>query len=650
MRLERALRGQKMNFINLTEEEKIELKRHLFANLGTAGRKGFVPLGLEKLKDAVKEVARGTVMSSWEKYMVKERVMDYAEHSVRWRNDVYAEKGGWFLRNAFTTALIFIFVFSSVLVFPFNVKVVHAKATYLDDVLGDVKVVRKTSVIKGADNVVLEEGDTVITELGGFATIKFLDESLSRMGEGTSIEVKKLRREPLKPVVTNVELFLKKGRIWSRVLGLFEESTFVISTSVVAAEAGRKAAFDLVSDDEKTEVSVFDNVVEVSQKNDNSKSKVLIAGYKAEAKDMILDNVTIQKLPRNDLLHTEDEWYASNLMSDEAYKNEVVEDKERNINISSDGSAINSEVVYLGDGSVFEDEEIEALRQKFLDSYKLLVNAEAQFVRGARSLGISGLKKFKNAVAQILGQMDEINKRDPLYAGMLRALMQEKVSLQLNDFASFLPGDRLYHAKEALQEVEIMLAETEMAKITVRLKQAEGMLFEIQELLNEGKYNLASTLLKRYQNHTNGLSLTFSEQNVKDLNEKFVSLLERQFDQIKVLTAIEKSIIYKDLDDYHERVKLVLADVLRKFAIAMESNEAVGSEDLLLKVEDLINTYNEEEDSEDDLTPSGEENIQSGIPTDGAVSFITPSGETVAGELGILVIVAEEATAEVQSE
>lgn len=640
----------KLGEVQLSDEVKAELKQHLLSNLSANSSKGFVSLELEKLKKAIINVGNETIIPSWSRFMMRERVLEYIENSTKWNADVCGEyqgtRFGSFLKSAVTMALLFIIVVSSVLVFPFNVKVVHAKATYLDEVVGDVKIVRKTRIIKALDNALLEEGDTILTEHGGFATIKFLDESLSRLDEDTSLELRRLHREPMRPVVTNVELFIKKGRLWTRVFGIFDESSFVVNTPVMAADARKKAAFDLYSDDSKTELTVFDNVVDIkSGAGSESKSKTLIAGYKAQVTGPSLGDLKIEKIPRNEMINTENKWVGTNLVNDQVYKDELVEVKERQIDESSDKEVNDDEITYLGDGSVFPDEELESLRLKFLDGYKLLVNAEAQLVRGNRSEAVKELKKFKNVTAVVLTRMKDAGEREPVYAGLLRALMEEKIAIQLQDFASFLPGDRLYNAKETLQEVEIMIAETELDKIKIRLKQAEGMLFEVQELLEDGKYNLASTLLKRYQNHTNGLSLTFSEQNVKELKDSFVSLLERQFDHIKILTAIEKSIYYKDLEDFQERVKLVREDVLRKFVIAIENHDNAREGDLISSVRDLMEMYIEEENgNESDLVDPVLDKITDG--SDGGVNFIHPA-EVMPEGLGILVMVSEEATGEV---
>lgn len=633
--------------VDIDFEMKDALKRHLFTYIKEEKVEEFVPMGLESLGKNVGLEAKKVSIPEWAKFVLRERVLDFVETSRGWSSFGAAERGGNKFVGAIASLVLVIFVVSIVAVYPYKVPVTYAKATYLDKVSGDVVVIRQSTMMKGEVNMALKEGDQIFTKGNSFATIRFFDDSLSRMGENTNVAVKRLYREPINPVITSVELYLNEGRVWTKVINLIDKSDFSIETDNIKAGVEKKAAFDLYSMNESTELTVLDNVVKLVPKRDSMETpRTIIAGHKAQISGDTLANVRIEKLPRYDLINENSSaWVAANLSDDTAYEESLIEDKEQMIGNDGQG-ALESSIEVMGEGTVLNDEQAEAMRKNFIEAYKGLISAEALLVRGAKQEGIDGLKDFKRTTTDIIAYLPELSVRNEVEANMLHGIMQEKVSMQLKDFGSFKPGNELYRVKEALQELDIALATTDLNRVEIQLDQAEGLLLEIEGLLKDGKTNLASSLLKRYQNKINSISLRLSEDNKEQISESFMTIAERQVQQMKVLTAIDHSIIYLDHRDFRDKVRAVREDTLRKFVLALEQMGPDVPRGLMLEVKDLYDNYVDDANNEDDLINPAMDKF---VDHEYSISFISPEGNDVSEDLGVEIIKTEEATADVNA-
>ncbi|MBU0668350.1 FecR domain-containing protein [Patescibacteria group bacterium] len=599
-----------------------------------------LPAGLRRLADAIRERARAVSIPQWASVILKERILNYIEASGELKEHAVYGKSFGMLRTMTAGMLLFVFALGIVVVAPLRAPTAQAKTTYLDAISGDVMVLRKASMIKARPMMELQEGDKVLTDRNSSATIHFFEDSISRLGPDTIVQVSRLYFEPLNPVVTSVGMYVDQGKVWTRVVNLRDAARLWVDTNALRTDVKKKAAFSLESNDVKTSVSVYDNVVNVIPVNESADAgKTVIAGYKAEVTGR---DVSIEKISKVSEDEDEKVWVAANLSSDEQYKADLTVDKEEAATDAVPQSVIIASAFDIPDGG-----DAAVVRQKIEDAYKVLVTAEAQLVRGVRQEGVDGLSDFRNKVAMIVGtSLPELSKSDPLSAGILRDMLNEKINNQLKDFASFRPGDRLYRAKETLQEAEVMLAETDVAKVEIQLAQAEDALLEMQELLADNQFNLAATLLKRYQNKANKFLLTLSADNEVELSDRFASLIQRQADNIKILTSIEQSIIYRDQFAFRDQVRQVREDTLRKFIIALEQNPDEVSSDVLLQLKDLYDSYVDEDSSENDLI---EPAVSKLLNDDYQILFISPDAEGLPVEQGVIMLVPQEATPDLHS-
>ncbi|MGL5830621.1 MAG: hypothetical protein ACRCZE_00555, partial [Candidatus Altimarinota bacterium] len=107
------------------------------------------------------------------------------------------------------TFVLFVVGLGILTVSPLEMKLTKAsKWTFLEEVRGEVYVNRDGQILAVDKNFALEEGDLLITRADSFVVVRFLDDSVARLGANTSLEVKKLYVAPENMSRTQVELSL----------------------------------------------------------------------------------------------------------------------------------------------------------------------------------------------------------------------------------------------------------------------------------------------------------------------------------------------------------------------------------------------------------------------------------------------------------
>ncbi len=616
--------------------DKGKMKRHLMEGLNSNHKERFT-YTLERLIVSLKRSARSVIMPPWAKVMMKERILEYAESGVNWGTVSIQDGFGRFLQRASALLVLAVFAFGIVAVFPEKNAIIYAKESFLDQVNGEVFVKRKLEMIKAKENMRLEEGDVVVSEGDSNATIRFFDDSISRMNEHTRLKIEKLYSEPYNPTLTNVELYLENGQIWTKVVNLMSGSEFVIDTDDLRADVGKKAAFDLSAQVEGSQISVYENVVKVEPVKVTEKTKkTVVAGYKAKSEE---SGLKIEKLPRNEVLKPTNQWIAGNLDSDKQYNQSLIADVEKN--------ALNPEETTDDNLKTMNLPGAEDQISKFENAYQAFLDAESKLVAGDKEGAEVLLHEFATASEEIIAELPSLSTNDPEAAEALKTLMKEKLASQTKDLSSALPGNSLYDAKEVMQDFELAMAENEVRKAEIQLEQAGDILLEIEQLIADDKDHLASSLLKRYQNKTNGITFDLSDENMEEVKERLLPILEGQAGHMKTLTAIENSIIYRNQNELKEKVNGVREDTLRKFAVALEQMPESVPESVLYDVQDLYATYSDESGDELDIIEPVYAKLTDEKQT--GLKFIKPETAEVPSEMGIFMMVSKEGTADVSA-
>jgi len=618
----------------LSSENRDLLRKNILYAVTKNNQPEFMPASLRHLGLKVNRVAAQVSLPAVAAARIKERLFGFIE-----RNPLFGLSAAphfKYLRMALSSLLLFVFSFTAVFVMPYQVPQAYAR-TYLDEVKGDVFVSREGRLISAMAHFALQEGDKIVTKTGGLVTVHFFDDSVSRLGENTSLEIKKLYTEPMHPMVTGVQLFLKEGRLWSRVINMIDDrSEFTVETVSVRANVSKKAAFDLYVGGDVTQLAVFDNVVDIVSVDGDTAVSTVVAGYSAAIDTSQSSNIELSAIdPEDPDVQATTKWVAANMRSDRAYDRQIVTDVAANV--------LNAGTTDEANIPVLANPEIEKIKIAFLDNYSELTQAEAMFVAGDRQQGLELLRNFSSGVSDIMAQMPTIEISDAFNAGILRNLMNEKIAVQLKDLSTFVPGDKLYAVKDALREVELMMAADDAQSVQIKLSQAESKLFEIQELLKENKVDFATSLIRNYQKEIDQVVLRIDIANT-DIAGILVPLVTQQVQQIKVLTAMEEALSSSGQEDFRLQISQIRVDSLKKLLDALEKLRGTIPVEVSIDLKGIFDTYFDTDSIDADMINATFERLLEGGE---GLNFIQPDADKLPSELGVVMIVTVEATPDI---
>lgn len=506
------------------------------------------------LAERVRAVSDGKLLSNYQKDLIYEGIMQRLnEKKFSWRDVLWAFRS-W--KSSVATLMIGLFALASFAVAPFELRVTRAsKWTFLEDVQGEVFVNRNGRVMNVDKDFALEEGDLVFTRVGSFVTIRYLDDSVTRLGENTSLEIKKLYVRPDNAVQTQVELSLLGGYLWASVYNLIDnESSFIIETENARADVSNKAAFEIKSNSDTTVLTVFDNVVDVTKKDQSTNIQPVVAGFKAEIKD---NPVHLASLPDDILIEknssSADQWVITNLDLDKKHQEKL---KEENLEFAANSTASENTLGILADfkdttKSLFANADIEQARQRFLEVHLGVIKAQElldkadnnnQLRRKATPL----LIQYKTAIKEIMVNFPSLYDQDPEQAEKLLAKMREEVDLQRKALSLVIPGEKLYVVKETVNEGGYYLARTSADRANYLLDRAKNRLLETQTLVGKNDLKGAEASFRTYLKGLDDLVKEVEKSQVAEIEGSLFALLDQQIKQFKALTAIESELLDKN--------------------------------------------------------------------------------------------------------
>lgn len=654
---------RQMSEVELPVKEQQALKRQLFSVI-LAGREAgeeaavrkekqpeLLPQSLRILGTRMEEIGAKTMLSIPQRAKMKERIL------------LFIRKTDWFglafgpfrslgmprlLKTAVSGAMLFVFVVTSVFLFPLQVPLTYAaRLTYIDDFTGQAFVLREGKIIEAEKFFPLYEGDVLMTGQSSSITVRFFDDSVSRLDANTELEVKRLYSEPFNPVATQVELSLADGRIWTKVLNLIDENShFSVSTQNTSATVTKKAAFDLQTHVYSTTLSVFDNVVDFTLGSDYmNQSRPVLAGFQAQVS--VENGTSVTKIvPVAEGLQGDKEtarWIEANMKKDKLHTEMLVEENSKALTADSGMADLLQQDEVLNNDQQLTNESIEQERLHFLDAYQRLILGQTYLMRQQGKEGMELVLEFNATVRSIMVRYQGYKQQDPLNANLLFSFMESKISQQRKDLATALPGDPLYPVKEQLDEIQLFLAGSDVEKAGMQLSQSESKLLEVQDLIEKGQYEQAEAVLVRYQRQIDHLVLKVNSGNASELQDRLVTLFDQQIQQIKVLTSIEKS-LFETQSALIEHVRALREQLLTKLMSAFEKVEGGLPLGLIQELRDLLQTYTDSVAYDESFAKLLNKMLREyGQDASGAEGKLPT-------ELGIVTIVEEDATQDVQSE
>ena len=511
---------------SLSVEKKLEMKSRIMSHVRSHQKQEW------QLTDFVSRSVTDVVLTPYAKTMMKERILSYIETAKQKRFSFGSALGlSKRLAGAF---LAFLMVFSTFSFVGMDVNVASAESfTVIESLRGEGVIERAGEQYFASDEMELEEGDKVYTGENGWVSIKFLDDSVARLKEGSLITINKLFEDVENQSITNVEVEVAHGDMWTRVLNLFEDESYFMVTAGDMEASTKKAAFNVSMEEDVASVEVYSNVVQTKTMQEVESVKVK-TGEKAEVKS---ERVVVAKTGIED-----DTWVQSNLESDKAHIAKVEEEV---------GGELRDTVGTLPESTLYPFKSLKSGVVKFLtfdDVSRQKIDldvSERKFVEWSVMMddGDVGQDDAEEIFEEFVGEVESFkavienvrSNGDVEYADELKTYLQNKIGNVKNGLNNVLPTSPLYTAKEYLNFAEEASAEGDAEKAVIKKKQVASKLSEAQDLAEVGEEELAVQVLDDYVEETvvvNEEVDALSAVEAREVEEEIADVVEVEMDMI----------------------------------------------------------------------------------------------------------------------
>ncbi|MBI5654060.1 FecR domain-containing protein [Candidatus Uhrbacteria bacterium] len=322
---------------------------------------------------------------------------------------------------------------------------------------------------------VLNAGDSVRTGSGA-ATLTFFDLSQARLAPQSTVRINEVSLADGQPFTVKLEL--ENGRIWSRILRLFElDDTFTVTADSVVATV-RGTAFELAHSTTGTAITVFESAVEVGglvvsegfTVSFDSSGKLL--GTQATGEDL-----------------KQDDWVSGNLKRDLVFANAS---QERLLAHLGDLDAAKPDSVLDGLTRMSERLHLSLAAEKAPELYvtyaeRRLAAIKRLIERGKSGAAFNALTSVENEVAEKLNGPEAEKYRSP----MRRALFEASTLL-----SQVSPSSPLYRMKQKLEDMQVSLAGDDGLEVAyARMRAIDARLDETLMLIDQSSLDEAASAL-----------------------------------------------------------------------------------------------------------------------------------------------------------
>ncbi len=556
----------------LTAKQKSGIKSEILSSIKTENNFEYYP-SLQKVKNLISKLSADVKPDSVFRARLAETINSFTKN--------HKSAFVWHIRKIFASALVVLITFMVATVYISDIPVIKAaRQTIITNLSGQVEVVRQSESIDAYSNMYLKQGDILITGSNGTAIVRYIDESVSRLSPNSELKIKKLYQDENKRSETKVKIEIKKGRVWNQVINMVgNDSSFEVETEEATANASEKASFEVKAEQPfRTEISVYDNKVEVSTKDEK---QTILEGYTIDA------NKLYPQIDRTALYTQEDkEWVYENIAKDREYKNEVMQEIKKETK---------SEAGYTSESPLYS-------AKKFNESTKLFLTGDAE--ENAKLKIDIALKRLNEATVYIneekLPEAEDLIKEFRSIVNELKNSVNDSeevkdyfensFSEKSKDFIVVLPDDPLYKIKEELRDAKRSLAFNDKEKRTIELMEAEEKLIEIKELIKENKKDIAQEKLIEIQEAVVGISFDDSEKD-EEFIEEYINTLNSAKVLLEVaevgddpemveLAEFTHALIEDDINDsINEKQKEIKNDVIDTHVVEQQDTLIEVTED-----------------------------------------------------------------------
>ena len=494
------------------------------------------------IAESLREAASNTHVSPYDAAKIKEAVFAIISQKKQkwffWENFFALQK------KVFAGVLTVLMSFSVFSFLSFDASLARAESfTVLNSYKGYVSVLRDGKAMPVSLNMKLKEKDQVVTGNDGYAAINFFDDSVSRLSNDTVVVLNKLDKVDDSNVRSYIELSLKEGRLWTRVLNLVQShSSFTVEANKLYVTA-KKAAFDVAVNDKKTDVQVFNHVVDIS----GPAVDQAVSGQKVT---MDSDkNVSVGNLSS---IEKSDDWVKTNLSDDKKY----VADTEQRLlaakiksvgitpnNVSFEKSLQENAVLFLTFDDVKQKKiELDLSEKNFVTAQLVLSSATAS--DDEKKKAKDAIDKFSLDVKNFYAFVKDVSSTDTKYGDELNKYVQDKILAQKKSLSLVLPDSPLYAAKVSLDDLETSGDLKPEDLVAIKMDNALGKLSDAQDVVTEkGKVEAFDKAFEGYKTDVkdviNVIQDMPADQGVKDkLAEKVIN----DIDVAKIVTKNDNGI------------------------------------------------------------------------------------------------------------
>ncbi len=469
------------------------------------------------------------------KDLMKERIMNSIAESQEFSaKSIFSFFSFASFQKAVSMGLIFVMVFSLVSFRATDTNIVMADSfTKLDSFNGEIYLKRGGDFIEVKKGMELLESDKIITPKDSTAVVEFFDESVSRLAGDTEVVFERLDFSG--DLSRYVEIALIEGKLWTRVINVIDEDAFVIHTENISTSA-KKAAFDVeVKKNEKTEVKVYNSSVDIKKKNSEDKDKVL-SGQKVVA---IEEEIVVDVISKEE---KEVAWVQENMKEDQAFVHKVEEKVVIARKESLENEKIQNKALLTMSFNDVEKKknDLEVAEKKFIEAELKLrdENLTEEEVKKQEDV----INDFYDEVENFYAFVETVKIKDEKYANDLKTFVKDKVKKQKKDLALVLPDSKAYVAKETIDQIAFINAESNEEADEIKVDKAISKISEVEAIIEKGNVEKAAELIdKNKVEIKESLELIESKKNNVDSKNNEVSSKVVQ-DANKYLDELEVSV------------------------------------------------------------------------------------------------------------
>ncbi len=312
-------------------------------------------------------------------------------------------------------------------------------------------------------NMMIREKDIILTDSNSSASIKYHDDSISRLGEKSKVKVNKLFSHPKKKTFTVIEVEVVEGDVWNRVVNLIDDgSQFRVKAKDVSTQVSEKAAFNVKAKADKVEVKVVQNSVNLSQENNTVRKTTVPQGFEAQIPKVNNPNQEIIVAENADNKNeSEEKWIADNLQKDQNYMKEIVEEKrenrKKNIGALPQSPLYGIKEIKSNAKLLLAADEFEKKKLELAIANRRLQEAQVLLEDGHQDTAEEILNEFQNTAKDFSEFIETVEKDSPDKALDLRINLNETIDSNMKELAPIEPTDPLFKAKEKLIATEVII-------------------------------------------------------------------------------------------------------------------------------------------------------------------------------------------------